>query len=270
MAIRMIVTDMDGTLLDPLNRIPKENKMALQEAAARGIHVVIATGRMHRSALPLAKELAIEVPILSCNGALLKMATGEDIFSSCIDPKMVCAMLDCMKERGWYVQLYSGERLLFAEYDDRSAAYEKAAGIKGEVVGWDGLYKNSDKINKMLSITADEDETDDRTGELSKEFLGKLKVVRSKDIYIDIMASDVSKAAGIRRLAAMYSIAMKEVLALGDSDNDSEMLAAAGIGVAMTTGTKGAKEAADFLADNKTATGVANAVRSYALGGEDI
>lgn len=265
MAVRMIVTDMDGTLLASTNRIPEANKAALEEAAARGIRVAIATGRMHRSALPHVERIAVAAPIISCNGALVKTAEGEEIFSSCIAPETVCAVLDCMKERGWYVQIYAGDQLLFVERDSRACAYEKASGIAGEAVGWDGLYAHSSRVHKMLTITSHESETAARAAELAEMFEGKATAVRSKEKYIDIMAPGVSKAASIERLAARYGIAMQEVLALGDSDNDSEMLAAAGIGVAMTTGTEAAKEAADFLAENEAADGVARAVRAYVL-----
>lgn len=268
MAIRMIVTDMDGTLLAPTNCISEENKATLREAAAHGIHVAIATGRMYRSALPYVEELGIGAPIVSCNGALVKTAAGEEIFSSCIAPEAVRAVLDCMKERGWYVQIYADDRLLFIERDRRSCAYEQGAGIQGEAVGWDGLYAQVSRVHKMLTITDDEEETEARAAELAEMFKGSVEAVRSKEKYIDIMATGVSKAASIKRLAVRYGIDLADVLALGDSDNDSEMLAAAGIGIAMTTGTKGAKEAADFLAENETSDGVARAVRAYALPGD--
>ena len=65
MAIRMIVTDMDGTLLDAKNGISEKNRAALKEAAAKDVHVAIATGRMHLSALPYAKEIGVTAPIVS-------------------------------------------------------------------------------------------------------------------------------------------------------------------------------------------------------------
>ena len=94
MAIRMIVTDMDGTLLDAKNRVSEANRAALAEAAAEGVHVAIATGRMHASALPYAKEIGVTAPIISCNGALVKTTAGEELFSAPIAPDAVRAVLD--------------------------------------------------------------------------------------------------------------------------------------------------------------------------------
>lgn len=268
MAIRMIVTDMDGTLLDAKNRVSEANRAALAEAAAEGVHVAIATGRMHASALPCAKEIGVTAPIISCNGALVKTTAGEELFSAPIAPDAVCASLDYMKGRGWYVQVYSDDRLLFVERDHRACAYEEAAGVKGEAVGWDGLYALAARVHKLLSISDRAEETAGRAAELSRLFAGKIEAVRSKEKYVDIMAVGVSKAASIERLAARYDISMQEVLALGDSDNDSDMLREAGIGVAMTTGTRAAKTAADFLVENEAADGVARAVGIYVLAGK--
>ena len=268
MAIRMIVTDMDGTLLDAKNGISEKNRAALKEAAAKDVHVAIATGRMHLSALPYAKEIGVTAPIVSCNGALVKTTAGEELFASPIAPDVVREILDCMKEHGWYVQLYTDEGLFFCERDCRACAYEKLAGIEGKAVGWDGLHALGTRVFKLLSITDRAEETAARAAELSRMFEGKVRAVRSKEKYVDIMAEGVSKAASIERLAASLGISLQEVLALGDSDNDCEMLAAAGIGVAMATGTPAAQEAADFLAENGAADGVARAVHAYVLEGK--
>ena len=264
MAIRMIVTDMDGTLLDAKNGISEKNRAALKEAAAKDVHVAIATGRMHLSALPYAKEIGVTAPIGSCNGAL----AGEELFASPIAPDVVREILDCMKEHGWYVQLYTDEGLFFCERDCRACAYEKLAGIEGKAVGWDGLHALGTRVFKLLSISDRAEETAVRAAEISRMFEGKVRAVRSKEKYVDIMAEGVSKAASIERLAKSFGINMSEVLALGDSDNDCEMLAAAGIGVAMATGTPAAREAADFLAENGAADGVARAVHAYVLEGK--
>ena len=268
MAIRMIVTDMDGTLLDAKNGISEKNRAALKEAAAKDVHVAIATGRMHLSALPYAKEIGVTAPIVSCNGALVKTTAGEELFASPIAPDVVREILDCMKERGWYVQLYTDEGLFFCERDCRACAYEKLAGIEGKAVGWDGLHALGTRVFKLLSITDHTEETAARAAEISRMFKGKIKAVRSKEKYVDIMAEGVSKAASIERLAASLGISLQEVLALGDSDNDCEMLSAAGVGVAMATGTAAAREAADFLAENGAADGVARAVHAYVLEGK--
>ena len=265
MAIRMIATDLDGTLLNPENRISEENKAALREAAEKNICVTIATGRMYCSALPYAKEIGVDAPIITYNGALVKTTAGEELSSSCIEPEDVRAVLDFMRRKGWYVQVYSDDRLYFVERDKCACSYEENAGIQGEAVGWDGLYAHVERVHKLLSITDVPEEMAGRLTELEKAFSGRISPVRSKPCYLDITAPGVSKAQSLRRLAESRGIAPEEVLALGDSDNDIAMLSSVGIGVAMTTGTKGACAAARFLVENEAADGVARAVRAHAF-----
>ena len=82
MTVKMFVTDLDGTLLNKEHRISAENKKAVQEAVAAGVVVTIATGRMYESALPYAKELEVDVPIITYNGALIRSVGGRDYYSS--------------------------------------------------------------------------------------------------------------------------------------------------------------------------------------------
>ena len=76
MAIRMIVSDLDGTLLDSAYRLSAANRTALREAAAQGVRVLLATGRMFASAVRYAKELALDTPVISYNGGVVQEMDG--------------------------------------------------------------------------------------------------------------------------------------------------------------------------------------------------
>ena len=94
MAIKLFVTDLDGTLLDKEHHISEENKRAIREAVERGVVVTIATGRMYVSALPFAKELGVDVPIITYNGALIKSVSGEEYFNAYLPEDAVKDVLD--------------------------------------------------------------------------------------------------------------------------------------------------------------------------------
>ncbi len=72
MAIRMIVSDLDGTLLDAAYRLSEETKAAIREAAGEGVRVLLATGRMFTSAVRYAQELALDTPVISHNGGVVQ------------------------------------------------------------------------------------------------------------------------------------------------------------------------------------------------------
>ena len=94
---------------------------------------------MYESALPYARELGVDVPIITYNGALIRSAAGKEYFSSYLAEQDCRDILDFCTEMGWYVQLYSDGVLYFAEETPEAQAYEAAAGVRGRSVGRKGL-----------------------------------------------------------------------------------------------------------------------------------
>ena len=79
--VRLIAIDIDGTLLDPQFRISARNLSALQNAHANGIEIILATGRRHDYAMPVARELGLPVWLISSNGALIRSSAGETFYA---------------------------------------------------------------------------------------------------------------------------------------------------------------------------------------------
>ena len=112
MAIKLFVTDMDGTLLNNSRKISEGNKARIRQAVADGMIFTIATGRMYCSALPYAKELGVDVPIITYNGALIKSVSGKIFYTSYLSADMIKEILDFCTENGMYVQSYSNDELI--------------------------------------------------------------------------------------------------------------------------------------------------------------
>ena len=269
MAVKMFVTDLDGTLLNKEHRISDGNKKAVQEAVDAGVVVTIATGRMYESALPYARELGVDVPIITYNGALIRSAAGKEYFSSYLAEQDCRDILDFCTEMGWYVQLYSDGVLYFAEETPEAQAYEAAAGVRGRSVGRQGLCERCVHVPKMLVILPDASMTDGAAHRLGEAFAGRITAVKSDPHYIEIIKPGVTKASALRQLAQLLDIAPEETMALGASNNDLPMLKAAGRSVAMGNAGPDIKAAADYETADCNADGVAKAIRRYVLGGED-
>ena len=86
---KLFVTDMDGTLLNSERKISAGNKAMIKKAVEAGVIFTIATGRMYASALPFAKDLGVEVPIITYNGAVIKTTAGKEIFTSYLDEDLI-------------------------------------------------------------------------------------------------------------------------------------------------------------------------------------
>lgn len=265
MAVKLFVTDLDGTLLPTGNKVSEQNIQAVQEAAAHGVVVTIATGRMYRAALPIAKSLGVDVPIITYNGALIKSVQGEVFYTNYLRPEHILEVVDFCQGKGWHLNLYSNDELCFAEENDYSKLYEAAQKLKGKAVGWDGLRKCTEHVTKLLVISDSQEETDERIRILQSELSGKVSVMRSNPLYTEIINPGVSKAAGIERLARSLGIDMADTMAIGDSDNDLPMLKAAGRSIAMGNALPRVKDVCDYVTGDCEADGFAEAVRQYVL-----
>ena len=264
MKAKLFVTDMDGTLLNSQRKVTDGVKAAIKKAVDAGVIFTVATGRMHISALPYVKDLGVNVPIITYNGALVKTVDGEELFASYLDRKLVEELVEFAESRNLYIQIYSNEKLYYREENDKSSYYRCAAGVKGNPVG-DELEKFMDKVPKLL-IMVDTPEEGDRVVEaVSQQFEGRIVAVKSTPIYIELIKPGVNKATAIERLAEKYSIPMEFVLAIGDSNNDLTMIEAAGFGVAMGNANENVKKIAGYEVTDCDHDGIAEAIERFCL-----
>lgn len=266
MSVKLFVTDLDGTLLETGSNVPQENIDAVKKMAAAGITVTVATGRMYKAALPVALSLAVDVPIITYNGALIKSVSGKTIASDFIASTNVREALDFCFSRDWYIQLYSDDELYYAEQCAESDAYEAAQNIKGHAVGSEKMKTLTQGVTKLLLVTSGADETAERIKILREKFSDKLDVTKSNANYAEIVNPGVSKAAAVKKLAAHLGVAIDDVWAIGDSDNDLPMLKAAGKSIAMGNAAQNVKESCDFVTGRCEDFGFAAAVYKYVLG----
>ena len=265
MAVKLFVSDIDGTLLIPGKNISAANIAAVKKMVDAGITVTIATGRMYRAALPIARELGVDVPIITYNGALIKSTGGEILHAEYLSAELVVELTDFFERNGWYLQNYSGDTLYFPTRNEFTNLYETAQKITGVEVGWDGMRALTGEVCKMLSISANAEETAARMSAVKAEFGARIDVTKSHPQFTEIMSPGVSKASAVKILAEKFGVDKSEVMAIGDSDNDLPMLKAAGKSIAMGNGTAEVKNSCDFVTADCADDGFAAAVDEYVL-----
>ena len=265
MNIQLFVTDLDGTLLPTGRDVPAKNIEAVKRAVAAGVTVTIATGRMYRAALPVAQALGVDVPIITYNGALIKSVSGEVYDENYVPADAVRDVVDFCHERNWHVQTYSDDELYFAEHDENAKGYEAAQVLAGHTVGWDGLKQHTEHVAKLLVSSDSAEETAERIELLQKAFGGRVQAVRSNPEYAEVVLPGVSKASGLKKLAAKLGISIENVMAIGDSNNDLPMLEAAGHSVAMGNALSEVKAACDYTVGTCEEHGFAEAIERFVL-----
>ncbi|MBQ6006401.1 MAG: HAD family phosphatase [Selenomonadaceae bacterium] len=264
--IKLFVTDIDGTLLPAGSAIvPAKNIEAVKAMIRAGVKVVIATGRMHCAALPIAAQFGEPVPIISYNGALIKSSAGEILHAQYMDEENVLELINFFEERGWHLQSYSDDILYVPERNDCVELYEKNLRVNATVVGWNGMRERLKGVPKVLSVSLNPDEINHRLDEAKKFFGGRVEITRSAPQFAEFMSLGVSKAQAIKILAEKFSFDNSEILAIGDSDNDLAMITSVGCGVAMGNAVSAVKAAVNRITDTCENDGFAKAVYDYVL-----
>jgi len=243
-SIRLLATDIDGTLLNPQFQISDRDMTALRRAHAAGVEIVLVTGRRHTFAMPIATQLGFDLWLISSNGAVTRSLSGET-FHRDLMPRETCRKL-CQA-----MQDFRGNTVLTFDRETKGAiVLERMDQVGASIRRW--LEKNMEYIDLVVPIeralVTDPVQamfcgTMARMG-LALQALkiagldGKVTVLRTeypvRDLsMIDVLNAGCSKGHALERWAKYRGYRREEVMAIGDNHNDVEMLEFAGFPVIM-------------------------------------
>ena len=255
MSVRLIATDLDGTLLLGDKNISPVNRRALSLCHDRGIRVAFASGRSFQSARLLARLLDFPVALLGLNGCRAdETAFGPTLFEETHRRENAIALWERLKATGAYFICYCAERV-FMGNPQSTEGHDVTPGPRGEA-GFLQIYTPDEdefyrdgcvKANKFVLFSRDEEKRD--AARLAAQGLD-VNVFSSWWDNVEIVPGGVSKGRGLARLAAHFGVDMGDVMAFGDYDNDESMLSAAGHPVAMASGSDAVKKPGRPLADS--------------------
>lgn len=261
MSIKMIALDLDGTLLDPNRSITPKVKEAIAQADAAGIKVIIASGRMLPSALPVYRPLGITTPLICCNGAYVCTAEGEMIHRCPIEKPEAKEVIEFARKNNLYIQYYIGNDLYCEEDTEERELYGKLSLMRAQLV--DDLTELPVGTDKLLIIHLPT--MDDWMPKIEAAF-PDLAVTRSMKFYAEINHPNANKGVALKALADYYGFTADEVMAVGDGTNDLAMLDWAGCSVAMGNANELVKSHCKHTCPDNAHDGVAHAIRQLALG----
>ncbi len=263
--IKMITIDLDGTLLRSDGSVSDHTVETLQTARQKGVIVAIATGRMYQTAKAYGERLALgDSPMLLFAGGLIETLESKKIlFQQTISQQDAQALVNLAREQSWQMQTYIDD-VLRVELDEPWVRdYERITKVKAVICG-DEFYRVQGDCNKLLSRGVHE-ELLGRKALIEKTFPGRFNILFSDLTFLEIMPLGVDKGRGIRRLGELYQIEPKNIMAIGDSQNDLDMLKAAGFSVAMANAAQEVKDAADYVTLSNDEDGVAAVVEKFVL-----
>lgn len=262
--IKLIAVDLDGTLLNSRHQLTDSTKSALIQAIEQGVQVVIATGKTRHSAQEAIRALNLQTPGVYLQGLMICNADGSVRHQQSIDASVVSEINAFARGQRLSLVAYSGADILTEQrnqYTDRLIAYHEPTPIEVESLV---ELLDSRPMNKLIIIDTAPRINDVRE-ELSGRLDGRATLVQALADMLEILPPGASKGAGLRRLLDDLGVSPEHVLAIGDGENDIEMLQMAGIGVAVGNAMPQAKAAADYVVASNDADGVVEAVERFVL-----
>ncbi|BBH24794.1 hydrolase [Paenibacillus baekrokdamisoli] len=266
---KMIAIDIDDTILNDDLVVTEGTKAALTEAIANGVFVTLATGRMFPSAKKIAMQIELNVPIITYQGSLVKTLLDEQVLYERSVPKDAAKeLMQFCHERGLHLQLYIHDVLYVREDNEEARGYSALAKIPF-VVEPDFEKLIELPSTKMLMI-GEPDYLDQIALELAPLIADRVHITKSKAHYLEVTHKEGTKGHAISFMAEHIGCTLGEVIAIGDSWNDHEMIEAAGLGVAMGNAIPKLKELAQYVTTSNNEDGVMHVINKFILGKTEV
>ncbi|GGI39699.1 Cof-type HAD-IIB family hydrolase [Mammaliicoccus stepanovicii] len=279
--IRLIATDMDGTLLNAAHEISNENYEAIKYAQSKGITVVIATGRAFYEANSPIEKTDLTLPYICLNGAEVRDEEFNIVHTSKLTSSLINKITGVLNKEDIYYQVYTNFGIYTEDPEKDLEIYVDIAEKAGQKADVKKIRSNiQSRIDNGTLKTVDSyDEINNRPGEIILKILAfasdltkidraKAEISESQSLAvssssrgnIEITHSDAQKGIALEAIAEQLNVPMSEVMAIGDNLNDVSMLEKAGFAVAMENGAPEVKEIADYITDTNENSGVGKAI----------
>ncbi|MDF2910786.1 MAG: Cof-type family hydrolase [Sporolactobacillus laevolacticus] len=275
MPIKMIFSDIDGTLINSNHVITEKTIEAIKSCARHQLPFILVSARMPGGILPLQQQIGLSNPIVCYSGALIVRpqqtdAASQPLLSITMDNDTVLAIYQhiCKRFSDISFSAYSFDQWLVHEPNNPWIEQEgQIAGTAATLCTFqdDDMDVEFAPIHKVLCMG--EPSQIDQLYESLLSLNLEISMFKSKPTYLEIMAKDVSKAGAMNLLIKEYNVHREETIAFGDNFNDLDMLRFAGIGVAMDNAPSQVKGAADFVTLSNDQDGIQAALERFGIVG---
>ena len=264
MSIKLIVCDLDGTLIGQELRFSPRLLETIKRARHKGIAVTIATGRGFPSARRFVAQMEIDIPVICYQGAQINSPQGKVLQETPLPRTCLPPVIEFCQREDWELTVYYNDEIYHTVQKYNPDYYARWFGLPLHLVD-DLLSAIPGDPLKFIAIAPDTQTGDELERAMRSIAGGRFQIMRSHAFFVEGLANGVSKGNAIARLAGWMGISRREVMAIGDDGNDVAMIEWAGIGVAMGNAAQSAKAVADVIAPPLEQDGAAWAIEQYAL-----
>jgi len=268
MKYKLLVVDIDGTIIGKGGSISAEDREALLKVRQQGIGVSLSTGRAAQSCRPIIERLALDGYHIFCDGALVSNF-DEEIYARPIDSGVVREAIEFARQNDIYLELYSASRFFVERENWATEIHRQFFNLEPTVVDFSGLWERERIIKGGLVTASPEEVAKAESFRLRFERSLHFSLAKSPAYpgvgFFNVLDLGVSKGEALAALTSHLGIALTEVMAIGDGTNDIPLLSSAGLAVAMGNAPDEVKAVAHYITKDVDHSGLAAAVKKFLL-----
>jgi Cof subfamily protein (haloacid dehalogenase superfamily) len=265
-AIRLVLSDVDGTLVTPEKELTDASIEAVRRLGEAGILFALTSGRPPRGMAMYVEPLRLTTPIAAFNGGMLVDHEMKVIEQHAIPGELVAETIALLESCALGVWVYRGADWLVR--DARGPHVEREAFTvqfaPTSVESYDGLV---DGVAKIVGVSDDHDAVARAAAAAAERFGDSVSASRSQPYYVDVTHPLANKGSVVRWLAARYGIPSEAIATIGDMPNDVLMFAHSGLSIAMGNADREVQRTARRVADANDREGFAGAIERFVLAG---
>jgi len=267
---KLLVIDIDGTLVNANGNISPEDKETLAKVSAAGIPVSLSTGRGVQATLGIIDRLSLDSYHIFCDGALIsRPSRHEEVHAWPVNKMLVKEMVEYARLHGIDLELFTSTHYFVERETWSTYAHKEYFGVECTLVDFNTLWER-ERIIKGGLVTSTPGEVA-KAQNFHKQFSNKLHFSYARTPtcpgvdFINILSQGVSKGKALEVLAAHLKLELNEVIAVGDGKNDISLLSSAGLAIAMGNAYPEVKTVADHVTLDVDHSGLTAALNQFLL-----
>ena len=258
----LLCIDIDSTLIDDSHYISQNNLEAIQYFKSNGGKVTLASGRIITTVIPVAEIINVDYPVICFNGCGIydieknKFLMFETIGKDALDTAMIIGKE--FPSSG--IEIFSKDTIYVLKYNDTVKKHINSEKIKPVFI--DSINEIDFDIAKILFAQPQTDTFKIKEFFLKNTFNGSFRPLQAHSLYYELLNISSNKGVALKKLCSKYQISPENVIAIGDNDNDIEMIKFAGTGVAVGNASEDLKKVADYIVSDNNHSAVYDLIKA--------
>lgn len=277
--IKLVASDLDGTIIDKNNKINEENFKAINKINSNGLDFVICTGKTYPIVKDICNEFNANYGIFGNGNQIIDLKTDKIIYTSFLSQHELNTSIEIAKANNLHIHIYTNNDIItenLAYMDLRNyKLYEENPSINFTIVDDIQKYIINNKINVSQLIISSDNSLEDVKSNIAKKINVSMHLIKKRGIYkdfiidkeyeyLDISPKKTNKNTALNILGNYLNINRSEMMSVGDNLNDYDMIKNSGIGVAVANSYDDLKSVAKYVTKNNVENaGFAEAIYKF-------